>query len=83
MFANHNCASYQPPTTATGTRKAESAEKTATPSLYEYTKQELITLFHEGRRGNGSVMAGCSIPHLSIKVTYLSDVTCLMLIGSR
>ena len=63
--------SHQPASVA-DTDETEAATERAT--LQEYTKQELITLVHEGRRGNGSVMAGCPIPHLSIKVTYLSDV---------
>ncbi|KAK8404233.1 hypothetical protein O3P69_000355 [Scylla paramamosain] len=60
------------PLTAAVTEKAEAG--TDRPSLQEYTKQEMITLVHEGRRGNGSVMAGCPIPHLSIKTRCFANV---------
>ncbi|MPC22499.1 hypothetical protein E2C01_015517 [Portunus trituberculatus] len=52
---------------AAGTEEAGGGRDGVT-GLQEYTRQELITLTHEGRRGNGSVMAGCPIPHLSIKL---------------
>ncbi|XP_045118851.1 uncharacterized protein LOC123508904 [Portunus trituberculatus] len=58
---------------AAGTEEAEGGRDGVT-GLQEYTRQELITLTHEGRRGNGSVMAGCPIPHLSIKTRCFANV---------